>query len=147
MCIVCCDCLYSPKYITMYVLAYMYICACVCKVRVSLNIPVCAPEVCPLVAGRSLGTITPTYIPRSQPLEKELKIQWLYCVTNTWSSFFFILHNIVYSLYYQETKLNTSFSLPNENLWRTWIEHLGCVQGEESITENSRNTTAFKVLI
>lgn len=59
----------------MYVLAYMYICACVCKVRVSLNIPVCAPEVCPLVAGRSLGTIIPTYIPRSQPLEKELKIQ------------------------------------------------------------------------
>lgn len=74
-CVLCVVIVYIP--LSILLCMYWHICTYVhvCKVRVSLNIPVCAPEVCPLVAGRSLGTIIPTYIPRSQPLEKELKIQ------------------------------------------------------------------------
>lgn len=52
----------------MYILAYLCVCTQVCGM--SLYFPAFAPEVFPLVAGKSLGTITPNCIPRSQSLER-----------------------------------------------------------------------------
>lgn len=52
-----------------------------------------------------------------------------------------------FSLCYQETSLNLPFSLPVRIYGGSELSILGSVQGEEGLTEDSRNTMSFKALM